>query len=202
METVDLKKELKAFYAPSAKAVSEVTAPAWQFLMIDGAGDPNTSPRYQQVVETLYSVSYTLKFLVRAELNIDYPVMALEGLWWVENMREFALQSKDSWFYTMMIMQPDFITPALLERAMTQAAKKKDLPLLPELRLETFAEGLAAQIMHIGPFSEEGPTVEKLHCYIHDTGHTPTGKHHEIYLTDIRRAAPERWKTVLRQPMG
>jgi len=201
MEKLDLKAQYKALYAPSVKNVGVVTVPAFQFLAVDGAGDPNTSERYHQAIEALFALSYTLKFLVREVLDIDYGVMPLEGLWWMEDMREFSQDAKDRWLWTAMIMQPAFITPELIERAREQAAKKKALPMLPELRLETVEEGLAAQIMHIGPFSAEGPTIEKVHQFIRDSGHALTGKHHEIYLTDIRRAAPERWKTVVRQPM-
>ncbi len=202
MEKLDLKSQYKSFYAPSAKAVAEVTVPAWQFLMVDGAGDPNTAPRFPQAVEALYALSYTLKFMVREACAVDYGVMPLEGLWWMPDMAAFDIRAKDQWLFTVMILQPEYVTPALLARARAQVAKKKNLPALADVRLETFAEGHAAQILHVGPFAEEGPTVEKLHRHIAVAGARPVGKHHEIYLTNISRTAPERWKTVLRQPMA
>ena len=200
MEKLDLKTEYKALYAPSAKAASMVTVPSFRFLMLDGMGDPNNSPRFQAAVEALFTLSYTLKFLVRKVREVDYGVMPLEGLWWTEDMA-FMPQDKSHWQYTVMIMQPELVTAELVEEARAQAAGKKALPALAEVRLEHYAEGESAQIMHIGPFSEEGPTVETLHRFIREAGKTPAGKHHEIYLSDIRRAAPARWKTVLRQPV-
>ncbi|HEY3378468.1 MAG TPA: GyrI-like domain-containing protein [Armatimonadota bacterium] len=201
MQKVDLKAQYKALYAPSAKVVAAVTVPAWQFLLVDGTGDPNTSERFQQAVETLFALSYALKFLVRAEQAVDYGVMPLEGLWWSDDPSAFSLQAKERWSWTVMIMQPAYVTEELVARARAQVAAKKDLPLLPALRFETYAEGLAAQTLHIGPFSTEEATVVRVHDFIAQAGYRPEGKHHEIYLSDIRRAAPERWKTVVRQPM-
>jgi len=199
MDKLVLKQQDKMLYAPSAKDAALVTVPAMQFLMVDGTGNPNHSARFQAAVEALYALSYTLKFLVRAEREIDYGVLPLEGLWWVPDMAEFDINMKEHWLWTVMIRQPDFVTAEQVERARVQAAGKKELVLLSELRFETFVEGLSAQILHIGPFSEEGPTVEKLHRFILEQGCAITGKHHEIYLSDIRRAAPEKWRTVVRQ---
>ena len=202
MQKIDLKKDLKTLYSPSAKAVSMVKVPAMQFLMVDGAGDPNTSVAFQQAMDVLFSVSYTLKFLLREVLDIDYGVMPPEGLWWSEDMSRFDASAKDRWLWTLMIMQPDFVTVEHVERAKAKAADRKELPALAQLRFETYDEGPSAQILYIGPYAEEGPTVEKIHRFIADSGHALRGKHHEIYLSDIRRAAPEKWKTVVRQPMG
>jgi len=202
MQKIDLKKDLKALYSPSAKTVSMVEVPPMRFLMVDGAGDPNTSVAFQQAMEVLFSVSYTLKFLLREVLDIDYGVMPPEGLWWSEDMSRFDASAKDCWLWTLMIMQPDFVTAEHVEQAKAKAAGKKELPALAQLRFETYDEGPSAQILYIGPYAEEGPTVEKIHHFIADSGYTLRGKHHEIYLSDIRRAAPEKWKTVVRQPMG
>ncbi len=198
---IDHKKELKHLYKPSAKAVELIEVPPMKFLMIDGQGDPNTSREYQEAIETLFSLSYTLKFMAKkGELGIDYTVMPLEGLWWVENMEDFDVDKKDEWLWTSMMMQPEFITREMVEEAMAKVKEKKDPPALSKVRFETYEEGPAGQIMHIGPFSEEGPTIQKLHNYIEEKGFQLSGKHHEIYLSDIRRAAPEKWKTVIRQP--
>jgi hypothetical protein len=133
--------------------------------------------------------------------GMDYAVMPLEGLWWAEDMTQFSVENKSNWLWTLMIMQPPFITTEQVEAAKAQAAKKKTLPALPALHFGSFAEGQSAQIMHIGPFSAEGPTVEKLHTFIIENGYVFNGKHHEIYLSDFNRTAPEKMKTVIRQPV-
>lgn len=201
MDKIDFKKELPALYKPSAKAVSVVDVPPMQFLMIDGQGDPNTSVQYAQAVEALFSLSYTLKFRVKKGASaIDYAVMPLEGLWWADDMSAFDADQKSQWKWTMMIMQPDFIDQQIVDKAIQDLRAKKNLPALENIRFEKFHEGKAAQLLHIGPFSEEGPSVAKLHDFILANG-SLRGKHHEIYLSDIRRAAPSKWKTIIRQPM-
>lgn len=202
MEKIDLKKEWKYLYQPSAQTAVPVDVPTMNYLMIDGEGDPNNSQAYAEAVEWLFAVSYTLKFMIKKSvLAIDYGVMPLEGLWWADDMSTFSTADKSNWKWTMMMMQPAFVTPELLERAMADVQKKKKLAVLPALRLEAFTEGLCAQIMHVGPFSAEGPTIEKVHNFIKATGHQRTGKHHEIYLSDIRKADPQKWRTIIRQPM-
>lgn len=203
MLTVDFKKEFKQLYNPSAKEFALVEVPPLQFLMIDGQGDPNTAPAYQEAIEALYGVAYTLKFMSKNELGKDYVVPPLEGLWWAEDMAAFATQLKDTWQWTAMIMQPDWLTPEMVTTAIKQVEKKKGpLPGLSKLRLETYHEGLSVQIMHIGPFSTEGPTLAKLHQeFIPANGLAENGKHHEIYLGDPRKTAPDKLKTVLRQPV-
>jgi hypothetical protein len=201
MEKIDIKKAYKSLYQPSTHAVSEVDVPTFQFLMIDGMGDPGSSPEYGSAVEALFSVAYTLKFMVKkGPQAIDYGMMPLEELWWADDMNAFVDNRRDQWRWTMMIMQPDFITAAMMDEAMATVRKKKGLS-LDGLRLEHFTEGRCAQILHIGPFSEEGPTIEKVHRFIEESGCQRRGKHREIYLSDIRRAAPEKWKTVIRQPL-
>ena len=200
MERLELKKELKYLYQPSAKEVAQVEVPMFKFLMVDGKGDPNTSQEYAQAVETLFSVSYTAKFMVKKGAQLDYAVMPLEGLWWADDMSAFVSNDKASWKWTMMIMQPSFVANEIIEAAIVEVRRKKKLPAIDKLRLENFLEGRCAQVLHIGPFSEEGPTIERLHEFI-DTRTGRTGKHHEIYLSDIRRAAPNKWKTIIRHPM-
>ncbi len=201
MEKVDLKKELKQLYKTSAKEVAQVTVPPLKYLMIDGRGDPNTSQEYADAVAALFSVSYTAKFAVKkGTQKTDYAVMPLEGLWWADDWSAFVAGDKARWNWTMMILQPSFVPQKTIEDAIADVRKKKNLPALHKLRLEEFSEGRCAQILHIGPYSAEGPTIAKLHEYILRHG-SLAGKHHEIYLTDIRRANPMKWKTILRQPM-
>ncbi|KAF0209542.1 MAG: GyrI-like domain-containing protein [Actinomycetota bacterium] len=202
MEKVDLKRELKHLYQPTSKQVVAVDVPALSFLMLDGRGDPNASQSYADSVEALFALSYTIKFAVKkGPLAIDYGVMPLEGLWWADDMSDFATGDRSGWQWTMMIMQPHFVTGEMVDQAVAAVRKKKDLAALAEIRLETFAEGAAAQIMHIGPFSDEGPVIERVHDFIEQSGRARAGKHHEIYLSDIRKADPANWKTVIRQPM-
>lgn len=201
MKMIDYRKELKRWYAPTAAEVVVVEPPPAKYLMVDGAGDPNTSREYAAAVEALFTVGYTLKFMVkRGPLAVDYGVMPLEGLWWSDDMSTFSTEEKGSWKWTMMIMQPPFVTAAMVETACVEVRRKKNPEALERLRFELFTEGRSAQILHIGPFSEEGPTVEKVHRYIEKHGGKLAGKHHEIYLSDIRKAAPARWKTIVRQP--
>jgi hypothetical protein len=201
MPKIDFKKELKYLYRPSAKKFEVVDVPPMNLLMIDGHGDPNTAQEYQDAVEALYAVAYALKFMSKKEKGMDYVVPPLEGLWWVENMEEFSTEDKGAWNWTMMVMQPESVTQEMLEAALEQVEKKKNLPALSKLRLETYHEGLAVQILHIGPYSAEAPTIARMHAFIEENAYEPAGKHHEIYLSDPRKVAPEKLKTVLRQPV-
>jgi hypothetical protein len=199
---LDFKRQLKHLYQPSAKEFVVVDVPPMQFLMIDGHGDPNTAQEYQDALEALYAVAYTLKFTSKKVLEMDYVVPPPEGLWWAEDMDVFTASSdKGTWDWTMMIMQPEWVTQEMFEEAVAQVGKKKNPPALPRLRLEMYDEGLAVQIMHIGSYDAEGPTIARMHAFIAEYGYEPAGKHHEIYLSDPRRTATEKMKTVLRQPM-
>lgn len=201
MSKIDLKKEMKHLYQPTAREVVQVEVPPMNYLMVDGEGDPNTSQEYAHAVEALFSVSYTAKFMVKkGPQALDYSVMPLEGLWWADDMSAFVANDKAKWKWTMMILQPSFVDNEVINAAIAEVRKKKNLPGVDRLRLEHFSEGLCAQILHVGPFSKEGPTIERLHEFI-DSRSARRGKHHEIYLSDIRRAAPEKWKTIIRHPM-
>ncbi len=199
MDKVDMKKELKNLYNPSAKEVSFVEVPDMNFLLIDGEGAP-TSPQYAAAIQTLYPIAYALKFMVKKTKAIDYGVMPLEGLWWVDDMTKFSAERKDEWKWTAMIMQPKYVTEVEFKAALEQVKKKK-LPSIDKVHFECFHEGSAAQIMHIGPFSAEAANIQKIHATIKTSGHELSGKHHEIYLNNPATTAPEKLKTVLRQPM-
>ena len=202
MEKIDYKNELKRLYRPTTKKVEIVEVPKMNFLMIDGDGGPN-HPTFQNAIEVLFPLSYTLKFMIKkSDIGIDYGVLPLEGLWWADDMSSFIKDKKDDWKWTLMIMQPELITNEMVVEAVNQVRVKKNPTSLPLVRFESINEGKVAQIMHIGPFSEEGPTIEKVHSFIESNGSQLTGKHHEIYLSDIRRSAPEKWKTIIRQPMS
>jgi hypothetical protein len=201
MAKIDFKKELSHLYNPSKKVFSIVDVPSMRFLMIDGHGDPNTTPVYQEAVEALYGVAYGLKFMSKKEKGIDYVVPPLEGLWWMEDMAEFSLEAKDDWDWTMMIMQPEWITAEMIEQVRADVARKTDPPALPKLRFEEYHEGLAVQILYIGPYADEASTIARMHAFATAEGYELRAKHHEIYLSDPRRTAPEKLKTVIRQPI-
>ncbi len=202
MKKRDFKKELSQFYNPSKKEITLVEVPPMNFLMVDGQGNPNTSRAFQEAMEALYGVSYTVKFTLKHRgQGPDYTVMPLEGLWWTEGGQGFHQTNKDRWHWTVMIMQPDQITEANIEQALQTLRAKKNPPALKKLRFERYTEGLSVQIMYLGPYDEEGPTIERLHTYARDKGYQLRGKHHEIYLSDPRRTKPERLRTVIRQPV-
>jgi hypothetical protein len=203
MKKIDFKKELKEFYGPKAGKVVEVQLPAMNFLMVDGQGDPNTGDQFGPAVEALYALSYALKFMIKkGQQQLDYGVMPLEGLWWADDMSKFSVDDKSSWKWTAMIMQPDPVTNELVADATEQVRKKKNPAALSLVRFERFTEGRAFQTLHIGPFENEGPAIEAVHRQIDENGGLLSGKHHEIYLSDIRKAAPEKWRTVIRQPFA
>ncbi len=205
MSKIDLRKQLKHLYEPSAKQVVTIDVPPMNFLILDGEGAPE-SQAFREAIEALYGVSFTLKFGLKSgkfgKTKYDYPAMPLEGLWWTSGTSEFNwMEARDHWKWTAMIMQPEFITPAMVDAAREEVSRKKNPAALPRMRFESFHEGLCVQIMHIGPYAAEAPTIQRLHEAIAQSGHRPGGKHHEIYLGDPRRTAPEKLKTVLRQPM-
>jgi hypothetical protein len=206
MEKLDLKKVLKYLYLPSAKKVELVEVPEFQFAMLDGViqadETPGGSPGFQEAMMALYGIAYTLKFTARFRKQdpVDYPVMALEALWWVEGA-EFDLTRKEKWFYTAMILQPDFISAEIFQEGLQKLNEKHPSPSVDRLRLERFREGLSIQTMHIGPYATEPATIEKMSAFARQNGLRGCGKHHEIYLGDPRRTAPEKLKTVLRHPV-
>ena len=202
MKKLDLKKQWKELYGTKAGVIVAVDVPPLRYLMVDGEGDPNTSKAFQEAIEALYSLSYTLKFtLKKSPRAIDYGVMPLEGLWWADDPRVFHETDKSRWKWTAMIVQPDVIGKAEIDAAFDQVRKKKNPAALDRVRFETLIEGSSAQVLYIGPFSDEGPTIQRMHEFIHAAGKELHGKHHEIYLSDPRRTAPEKLKTILRQPM-
>ncbi len=201
MEKVEWKKIYKNLFFPPGDPVL-VDVPTMNYLMIDGHGDPNTVQAYKDAIEALFSLSYTIKFSIKKEMAIDYSVYPSEGLWWVEDMAQFTTEDKSSWDWTMMIAQPDLVDMGKVEHARSDVMKKKkELAAIGQVRFESFNEGLSVQLMHSGPYSAEGPNIARIHAFIHENGFEVNGKHHEIYLSDVRRTAPEKLKTVLRQPV-
>ena len=201
MEKLDFKKRFKDLYAASAKRPAIIEVPPMNFLMIDGQGGPQ-SQLFQEAIQSLYGMSFTAKFMLKENTSTpDYVVPPLEGLWYTQDMADFDLNEKGKWKWTLMIMQPEWFTQEAYEKARETLEKKKNPPALSRLRFETFHEGKSAQIMHIGPYDAEAPTIRQLHAFINAQSYTLCGKHHEIYLSDPRRCQPERLKTIIRQPV-
>ncbi|GHO93186.1 hypothetical protein KSF_032340 [Reticulibacter mediterranei] len=201
MATIDLKKQLKHLYQPSAGEIAVVEVPTMNFLMLDGSGDPNGTV-YADAVGALYAVAYALKFMLKKrDAALDYTVMPLEGLWRTREGTLWYDTDRANWLWTAMIMQPEEITEAMFEQARSDVGSKKRLD-LASMRFEAFTEGRAAQILHAGPYSEERPTIERLHAFLEQRGWRANGRHHEIYLNDPFRTAPERLRTILRQPFA
>ena len=202
MKKIDFKKELQDIYQAPAAKVKIVTVPGLNYLMADGYGDPNNSKQFQDIVEALFVLSYTIKFMFKKDVQeIDYGVMPLEGLWWNDDISNFSMENKGAWKWTLMIMQPEFVTASIVNMAKEQAFKKKNISILNDVRFETMNEGLCAQILHIGPYNTEPSTIVRLHGFIKGNNYDFNGKHREIYLNDMRRTSPEKLRTIIRQPI-
>ncbi len=206
MKKIDLRKELKHLYAPSAREVAMVKVPKFNFIMLDGKIQPGETPatsrEFQEGIGALYGASFTLKFMSKSRKRnaIDHTLLALEGLWWTE-AGDFDFNAQEERKWTLMIMQPQHITTSMFQQALRQLQQKRGDPALSKLRFEPFREGLCIQIMHVGPYSEEPQTIERMKAFAQENGYCLRGKHHEIYLGNPRRAKPERLRTILRHPV-
>ena len=201
---LDLKKRYKALFTPSSEAFEVIEVPPLHYLMIDGAGNPN-GPAYVEALEALYPLAYTLKFFSKLELGRDYGVPPLQALWWADDMSAFVRRDKEAWKWTAMLLTPEWVTAAHVQQARETVRRKKKSkapPALDRVRLEAYDEGLSVQILHLGSYDDETETLRRLHEeFLPEQGLVETGKHHEIYLNDPRKTAPEKLKTVLRQPV-
>ncbi|GAA1059943.1 GyrI-like domain-containing protein [Agromyces bracchium] len=202
-EKYDVKRAHRELYAPSSKDFVLVEVPPMQYLAVDGHGDPNTTPAYAEAVEALFGVAYAVKFASKKGLGRDFTVAPLEGLWWADDPSAFAANDRAAWNWTMLIAQPDWIDEAAVAAGVEATrAKGRGSPSLDALRLMRLTEGMSAQILHLGPFADEAPTLARLHHeWMPKHGLTFNGPHHEVYLSDPRRTAPEKLRTVLRQPV-
>jgi hypothetical protein len=201
MPTYDIKKQRKDLYAPKPGDFEIVEVPPLEFLMVDGHGDPNTATAYREAIEALYATSYAVRAVTKASLGKVHTVGPLEGLWSADDMEVFRSRNKTAWDWTMMIAQPDWITADLVEEALAIARKKRP-PALDLIRFERYTEGRSVQILHVGAYDDEAPTLERLHReFLPANGFIPTGRHHEVYLSDARKTEAARLKTILRQPV-
>lgn len=203
MNKLDLKKTLDSYKAKH-NVFQIVTIPKYHYLMVDGHGDPNTSKEFAAAIEALYPVAYKLKFASKIQLGKDYTVMPLEGLWWSTNLEAFSTQrDKSQWDWTLMILQPDWITNDMFAKAIEEVRKKKALQSLDKVRFEMLEEGTCVQTLHIGSFDDEGPVLKQMHQeFIPQNNLRIVQKHHEIYLSDFRRVSPDKLRTILRQPVS
>lgn len=202
MKKIDLKKNRPSLYRASASKVEIIEVPALQYIACGGLGDPNISTEYQAIIGALFTLAYAIKFIIKkGPLGIDYGVMPLEGLYWLKDGEKFDIEDKSNWNWKLMIMQPEFVDSALFQQAMEKSRAKIPESLQEKITQEDFCEGAAAQILHVGPYAKEGPTIETLHSYIEKQNYSFNGAHHEIYLSDPQRAAQENLKTIIRQPV-
>lgn len=199
---IDHKKILPDYRA-KPKTFELIEVPERHYLMIDGQGDPNTSDEYLHAVQSLFQLAYKLKFLSKQELQRDYVVMPLEGLWWAEQMSWFTQhRDKSLWQWTMMMMVPEWISLTIFERVLEEVQPKNSSQAVGKIRFESLTEGLCVQTLHLGSYDTETQTLERMHQeFIPAQELEMTGKHHEIYLSDPRRVAPEKLRTILRQPV-
>lgn len=207
MTKLDLRKAYKHLYRPSSRDVSLVEVPPLQFAMVNGAIEPSSSPglsqSFKDALGALYGISYTLKFMSKLDpvSPLDYTVMGLEALWWVED-GQFDINKPDNWHWQAMILQPEHITQAIFAEGVNRLRKKKPSPAVDQLRLETFEEGLCMQIMHIGPYADEPATVARMDAFAVENGLHKRGHHHEVYLGNPLQAEPSKLKTILRHPVA
>lgn len=208
MEKIDFKKQYKDLYTASAKAPKIIKVPRLQYLMVDGQGDPNTSPDFHAAIGALYGAAYTAKFMFKEKAEVpDYVVPPLQGLWWADDLSAFVENRREEWLWTLMILAPEWFTKLTLKACVAackeKADKKKELvpPQLDQLRLEKMTEGQCVQMLHIGPYENECGTIEKMFAFMQEQGLACEGRHHEIYLSDPRRTQPEKLKTILRHPV-
>jgi hypothetical protein len=203
MDKVDFKKTLDSYRATVGE-FRVVNVPERRYLMIDGHGDPNVSPAYVETLESLYPVAYKMKFASKQDLDRDYVVPPLEGLWWAEDMAAFTTgRDKSQWDWTMMLMVPDWVGHAIFVAAVEKVGTKNPPPRLEAVRLEALTEGQCVQTLHLGSFDDEAEVLANMHDdFIPSHGLQLSGKHHEIYLSDPRKTIPTKLRTILRQPVS
>lgn len=202
MTKYDIKRDPKYHYGAKNRTWGLVEVPLQQFIAVEGHGNPNTSADYTAAVEALFTVAYTIKFDSKQNLGKDFAVGPLEGLWWADDPSVFVTRDKAAWSWRLMISQPDWVDVAMIERARETAASKKDSPAIADVHHHALEEGICAQLLHIGSYDDEAPVLYDLHHrFVPENGLRLWGLHHEIYLSDPRRTAPDRLRTILRQPV-
>ena len=201
--TIDFRKE-QSYKAVPTPAIVEI--PDMLFVMVDGTGAPENNPQFVRAMETLYGIVYTVKFW---DKKFDAPpnyakfsLTPLEALWWMQDGSMFDATKIGNWAWTVMIRLPDFVTPAYFQEVVNELTERKQKDIYKDARLEKFHEGTCAQLMHIGPYDQETANIKKLHAFARESGYKLVGKHHELYFSDPRRTAPEKLKTIIRQPVA
>lgn len=203
MQNYDIKRDRPSIYRARQGRFDVVDVPQMKFLMADGQGSPNTSPKYAEVVTALYTVSYAVRAIAKEELQRTHTVGPLEGLWDAKDLQAYHTRDEDAWEWTLMIVQPEWITSEIVDAATERVQRTKDLSAASRVRFEEYLEGRSVQVLHIGPYDEEAPTIARMHDEFMPTeGLVPRARHHEIYLSDARRTEPRRLRTILRQPVS
>lgn len=201
-EKYDVKRDRRELYGASTRDFEMVDVPPMRYLAVDGHGDPNTAAEYADAVEALFGVAYAVKFASKRQLGRDFVVAPLEGLWRADDPESFVTREKDAWSWTMLIAQPEWIVEAMVTAAIAAVRAKGDRAALDRVQVRELREGRSAQILHVGSYDDEAPTLARLHHeWMPQHGLTFNGDHHEIYLSDARRTAPEKLRTILRQPV-
>jgi hypothetical protein len=199
-EKYDFKKAYKAFYGPKNSAFELIDVPPLRYLALDGQGSPE-SEEFSLGIQSLYSTAYPLKFIARAATAKDYAIPPLEALWWADDYSAFTTNERNAWKWTLLSAVPEWVTPQHLYDAVTKA-QAKGICLSAQIEIRELSEGLSYQALYEGPFSDEGPVLAHLHeVVMPDNGYTFNGLHHETYLSDMRKTTPEKFKTILRQPV-
>jgi hypothetical protein len=199
----DFRKQVGALYtAPRDPVV--VRVPVLKYLMITGRGDPAKGKEFGEAVQALYTLAYTLKFSGKpGSRQREMPVLPMEALWWMAGRKGWSTNApRSAWRWQAMLAMPGFVTEAMLAKVRKDALAKKPMPSLRKVHLKAWKEGRCAQVLHVGPYAAEGPTIKRLHEFIREQGHRLAGRHHEIYLSDPGRTSPKNLKTILRQPMA
>ena len=199
----DFRKQMAPFIT-ARRDPKVIRLPALKYLMVTGKGDPATGKEFQEAVQALYTLIYTLKFSGQpGSRQREMPVLPLDALWWMPGIKGFpATAPRSAWRWQAMLAVPGFVTEGMLAKVRKGILAKKPMPALRKVRLKIWKEGLCAQVLHVGPYAAERPTIERLHAFIADQGFRPAGRHHEIYLSDPARTSPKNLKTILRQPMA
>lgn len=201
---LDFKKEYKSLFSPSAKEPEMVNVPAFKYIMVDGEGYPGTQESFGEKIAVLYGLAYTIRFALKKAVDdpLIFKVPPFSGLYCADDPEAFLDENrKHEWKWTLAMMLPDRVTDEVLEEARAELIKKKNPPYANDVYFKIYEEGLCAQIMHIGPYSEEEPTIKKLHDFFMEKGYTFNGRHNEIYIGDPRKSKPEKLKTIIRQPV-
>ena len=202
METQDSKKEFNRLYRATTRRIDEVDVPAMKFLMVDGSCQGSNYHEFRNGIEGLFALSHGIKAAIaRTHIGFEYAVMPLECLWWVRGRGDYTPENREEWKWILMMVQPEYVTSALVREALGGMGKGGALPAISKVRFGVFAEGLSAQTLHNGPRGEKWTTLRRLRAFIEKRGYQVRGRHHEVYISDPRTMTADKMKMILRLPI-